>query len=185
MSIAKIIPYILLFFAVIGNSATAQISSKGIEAFSNSTGITNPFELRDPFKRNLPKRSRLKKIGDSKYFNGSMFTNVDTVEGIPIEQIRVVGVLLGPNRRAIVKIVSNDAPAQIEEDPNAPVLNPSASNTRKKKNEKTYVLKEGMKLGVDGAEVKAILPGGIVLVEKIRNVYDQDEYLETIIPVSE
>ena len=47
-----------------------------------------------------------------------------------------------------------------------------------------YYIKEGMKLGENGAEVKAILPGGIVLVEKIRNVYDQDEYLETVIPVS-
>jgi hypothetical protein len=33
-------------------------------------------------------------------------------------------------------------------------------------------------------DVKAILPGGIILVEKIRNVYDQDEYLETVLPVS-
>ena len=47
-----------------------------------------------------------------------------------------------------------------------------------------FYIKEGMKLGSSGAEVKAILPGGIVLVEKIRNVYDQDEYLETVIPIS-
>lgn len=47
-----------------------------------------------------------------------------------------------------------------------------------------YILKEGMKVGVDDAEVKAILPGGIVVVEKIVNVYDQQEYIETVIPVS-
>ena len=45
-------------------------------------------------------------------------------------------------------------------------------------------MREGMKLGLNNAEIKAILPGGIVLVEKIRNVYDEDEYLETILPVS-
>ena len=47
-----------------------------------------------------------------------------------------------------------------------------------------YYIKEGMRIGTNSAEVKAILPGGIVLVEKIRNVYDLDEYLETVIPVS-
>ena len=48
----------------------------------------------------------------------------------------------------------------------------------------SFILKEGMSLGKNKAELKAILPGGIVLVEKFKNVYDQDEYLETIIPVS-
>jgi type IV pilus assembly protein PilP len=47
-----------------------------------------------------------------------------------------------------------------------------------------FYLKEGMKIGPNSAEVKAILPGGVVLVEKIRNVYDQDEYLETVLPLS-
>jgi len=46
------------------------------------------------------------------------------------------------------------------------------------------ILKEGMKIGDDGAELKAILPGGIILVEKIVNVYGQEEYLETVIPIS-
>jgi type IV pilus assembly protein PilP len=46
------------------------------------------------------------------------------------------------------------------------------------------ILKEGMKIGQDEAELKAILPGGIVLVEKIVNVYGQEEFLETVIPIS-
>ena len=41
-----------------------------------------------------------------------------------------------------------------------------------------------MKIGEDGAELKAILPGGIIVVEKIVNVYGQEEYLETVIPIS-
>ena len=41
-----------------------------------------------------------------------------------------------------------------------------------------------MKISHGEAEVKAILPGGVVIVEKIKNIYDQDEYLETILPIS-
>jgi type IV pilus assembly protein PilP len=47
------------------------------------------------------------------------------------------------------------------------------------------VLREGMKLGRDNAELKAILPGGIILVEKLVNVYGEEEYLETVIPISQ
>ena len=46
------------------------------------------------------------------------------------------------------------------------------------------LLKEGRTLGKNRAEVRAILPGGVVLVEKITNVYEQDEYIETIIPIT-
>ncbi len=71
--------------------------------------------------------------------------------------MKVVGVLIGRERRAMVK--SGDGGSII-------------------------ILKEGMKIGEDGAELKAILPGGIILVEKIVNVYGQEEYLETVIPIS-
>ena len=47
------------------------------------------------------------------------------------------------------------------------------------------MLREGMKLGPERAELKAILPGGIVVVEKIKNIYNQEEYLETVIPVTD
>jgi len=41
-----------------------------------------------------------------------------------------------------------------------------------------------MKLAKGTAELKAIMPGGIALVEKIKNIYDQEEYIETIILLS-
>ena len=41
-----------------------------------------------------------------------------------------------------------------------------------------------MKIGRDKIEVKAILPGGMILVEKITNIYGDDEYIETVIPIS-
>lgn len=165
-------------------TVSSQVISPALKVLgSKNTKISNPFDLRDPFKRNLPRRSRLKKSGKTKYFNGSVFTNVETVQGVPIEEIRVVGVLLGPNRRALVKIVSVESSGHIQSE--SEKASAARFGQRKLNDSPTYVVKEGMKLGLDGAVVKAILPGGIVLVEKIRNVYDQDEYLETIIPVSE
>ena len=81
-----------------------------------------------------------------------------SIDGVPLEDIKITGVMLGKNRRALAQIEgSND----------------------------NFILKEGMTLGLDDSVLKAILPGGIVLVEKIKNVYDQYEYLETLIPITE
>lgn len=68
-----------------------------------------------------------------------------------------MGVLIGPERRAMARVSGA---------------------------KDSFIIKEGMHIGPNQAEVKAILPGGVILVEKIRNVYDQDEYLETVLPVS-
>ena len=129
----------------------------------NQTTIKNPFELRDPFKRQTIKSGE-----KSKNFGGFLkdgkYSNLPTINNFPIGKIRVVGVLLGKERRAIAKISTGQAGNGMSEE--------------------SYIIKEGMTLGENNAEVKAIVPGGIVLVEKIRNVYDQDEYIETIIPVS-
>src|SRR5690606_7790258 len=80
------------------------------------------------------------------------------LEQIQLGDLRLVGVLIGKERRALVNIGQE--------------------------NKKIIVLKEGMKIGPEAAELKAILPGGIVLVEKIVNVYGEEEYLETVIPIS-
>jgi type IV pilus assembly protein PilP len=40
-----------------------------------------------------------------------------------------------------------------------------------------------MKLGENNAELRAILPGGLILVEKNINIYGEEEYLETVIPI--
>lgn len=114
--------------------------------------------FRDPFKRNIlrstSKNSERRELKTS-------FTNRVPVEAIPIEDIKVTGIFLGNERRAVGVEIS------------------------KKEKAVPFIIKEGMKIGPDGIEVKAILPGGIVLVEKVINVYDEEEYLETIIPVSD
>ncbi len=88
-----------------------------------------------------------------------VYTNVPTLGNVPIQEIIIVGVIIGPERRAFVK-KSNTDPT-------------------------TYVVREGDKLGGNNASVRAILPGGIILVEKVTNIYGEEEYLETVIPLSQ
>lgn len=127
------------------------------------TSIKNPFDLRDPFKRKMFKTGeRGKNFGG--FLKDGKYSNLPTINDYNIANIRVVGVLLGKERRAIAKITTGQNSSKLSEE--------------------SYIIKEGMTLGENNAEVKAIVSGGIVLVEKIRNVYDQDEYIETIIPVS-
>lgn len=153
---------LMLFSVFLMSAAAAQESSESGTAFSlfkSKTYVKNPMDLRDPFKRRINKK---KGIQADKTQDTGIYTNqLERIEDKPIENIRIVGVMIGKERRAMAKIASG-----------------------KKLGTEVYFIKEGMKIGPNGAEVKAILPGGIVLVEKIRNVYDQDEYLETVIPVS-
>ena len=157
---------LFLFFFLIVGSVRAQANKSQLKVNpifqEGATTIKNPLDLRDPFKK---KRRRLKKRKKNYggYLSAGKYSNLPTIESYGLDQIRIVGVLLGENRRAIAKISSG--------------ANGKLSN-------ESFMIKEGMKIGENKAEVKAIMPGGIVLVEKIRNVYDQDEYIETVIPVS-
>lgn len=157
MIINKLLPFIL-FSLIISISVHAQESGKRQYKFfkKQKTYIKNPFELRDPFRRPIKTQGKKRKKRFGGFVDGNVFSNLPSIDGVPLEQIRIVGVLLGKQRRAMAKVSGSD---------------------------EIYMLKEGMLLGVDRAEIKAILPGGLVLAEKIRNVYDQDEYLETIIPI--
>lgn len=114
--------------------------------------------FRDPFKRNIIKDKN--KSANNRELK-TTFTNRSSIQNVPIEDIKITGVFLGGERRAVAVEIS------------------------KKGKGDSFIIKEGMRLGPDGIEVKAILPGGIVLVEKVINVYDEEEYLETIIPVSD
>ena len=123
--------------------------------------IKEPLKLRDPFKRDA--RSMIKS-GQSRgrILIDNKFSNLPKIDNVSLESIRIVGILLGKNRRAIARVVDDTGTAGKE----------------------TYIVKEGMKLGENGAAVKAIVPGGIILAEKIRNVYEEDEYIETVIPIT-
>ena len=142
------------------------------EVFRSKTFVKNPLELRDPFKRKINK----KKGGpQGKAKIPGLYQNIDSnIENKSVESIRIVGVLIGDERRALARIAKAGSSG-----------GQGGSGGGKEQTESAvFYLKEGMRVGPNGAEVKAIVPGGVVLVEKIRNVYDQDEYLETVIPVS-
>jgi type IV pilus assembly protein PilP len=140
----------LLFTFVVSAQTTLDI-------FKNKTKIKEPFKLRDPFRPKEVRGTKEKQITQSGGVRNGIFTNLDTIDNVPLAQIKITGVIIGKDRRAIAKIADGKP---------------------------GIILREGMKIGEDQAEIKAILPGGIVLVEKIINVYGQDEYLETVIPIS-
>jgi hypothetical protein len=152
--------FLLIYTAVVGAQAAPKKNSLD-DFFKNKTKIENPIQLRDPFKAPIGKNGSNKERKDEKsYFKTAdgQYSNIQSESIKKIEDIKVVGVLIGKERRAMVTSAS--------------------------KKSDVIVLKEGMKIGEDGAELKAILPGGIILVEKIINVYGQEEYLETVIPIS-
>lgn len=153
----KLIAILVLIFA-----PTVKADNKSLKTFfDNKTRIENPFNLRDPFKAPPAKKDAVvkKTTGYIKSGQGN-YTNIEQTppEQITVSDIRVVGVLIGKERRALISLGGATS--------------------------KVIILKEGMKIGQEEAELKAILPGGIVLVEKIVNVYGEEEYLETVVPIS-
>ncbi len=133
---------------------TALILSQS--SFAISQAIKQRLKnFRDPFKRNI----KILKKSKVKASKRTYFTNKKDQSNILIENLKITGVYLGENRRAIGQSLTDKS--------------------------EPFVIKEGMLLGPDKVRVEAILPGGIVLVEKVTNVYDEVEYLETIIPISE
>lgn len=159
----KLLKLFFLFSLILGSSVRAEESPESGTSFSlfkSKTYVKNPMDLRDPFKRRINKKKGAQAQGKT-HETGIYNNQTERIEEKAVESIRIVGVMLGKERRAMARI-----------------------QVGKKVEPEIYYIKEGMKIGPNGAEVKAILPGGIVLVEKIRNVYDQDEYLETVIPVS-
>ncbi len=160
----KLILLFILFTLVLPVGAQVKqkknISAEKVnEFFKDKTKIDNPYELRDPFKAPPARGAKTsidKKINYFKTSDGT-FTNIPDKGQLSLQDLKIVGVLIGKERRALAKFGSG---------------------------KEVFILREGMKVGQDNAELKAILPGGIVLVEKIINVYGQEEYLETVIPIS-
>lgn len=147
----------LILLALMTEKGFAQNKRAG-NFFRNKTKIANPLNLRDPFKPPFSKANTSKSSRGFRVTGVSEYSNIGEVaySKISIETLKIVGVLIGKERRAL----ANAGDGRI------------------------IILKEGMKIGQDNAELKAILPGGIVLVEKMINVYGEEEFLETVIPIS-
>jgi len=149
-----ILSYFFLILTFIGAIAAPTEPN---DFFKNKTKIDRPFELRDPFKPPQVRSDKDTKRNQNYTGSNGVYTNIQESKIENIQNLKVVGVLVGKERRALV--TSSDS-------------------------KNIIIVKEGMKIGQDGAELKAILPGGIILVEKIVNVYGQEEFLETVIPIS-
>ncbi len=147
--------FIILFLL---NQAYAQTSPRLREIFKNKTVIENPFELRDPFKAPLMRGNKKEGRAEKSLMRDGVYTNIGALGMVDLNKMQIVGVMIGKERRALARI---DGKPDI------------------------FVLREGMRLGSDNAELKAIHPGGIILVEKLVNVYGEEEYLETVIPISQ
>jgi Tfp pilus assembly protein PilP len=148
---------LFLFISFTVGAQTAPKKNRLNEFFEGKTKIDNPFELRDPFKAPQGKTEAVQKKQGFYISGQGQYSNIQAKTVDDINDIRLVGVLIGKERRALVTIGGG---------------------------KDVIILKEGMKIGQDEAELKAILPGGIILVEKIVNVYGQEEFLETVIPIS-
>lgn len=129
-------------------------ASKLETMFDKYTTIPKPFELRDPFQKpSLKSKSKQRRDqgikgvwNEEEKFNG----NFD------IDKIQITGLLIGKQRRVLIKI-----------------------------NGKDYKFKEDESIGRGGPKIKAILPGGIILVEQVNNIYGEPEYIETVVPISQ
>lgn len=142
----------------------SQNRGVGKNFFRDITKIENPFGLRDPFKSPLKQKTSKRLTKKGGYVEKNTFVNRARVDykAIRLNKLRIVGVIVGPNRRALAK-------------------HPSYQSSQ---SDNVFIIKEGEILGPDKAVLKAILPGGVIFVEKIINVYGQEEYLETVIPIS-
>src|SRR5689334_17269201 len=99
--------------------------------FKDKTKIDNPFNLRDPFKAPISKTEGKKQGRGFTITGKGSYSNIGetNLDQIPVETIRVVGVLIGKERRALVN---------------------------SKDNKRVIILKEGAKIGPEQAELKAI-----------------------------
>ena len=142
----------VIFFLI---SVSVLAAEKADKIFEGKTSIEKPFEVRDPFQ---PPRFKSQTSEKTQKRIRGILDNIPKAEfKYDLTKVRILGVLIGKERRVIV---------QIDGETNS------------------YSMKEGDRFGVDGPEVKAILPGGVILVEKINNIYDEEEFIETIIPIS-
>lgn len=136
----------------------AQKNRKVREDFQEKTKIPNPFDLRDPFKPPITSTTRKQGRMAKSLMRDGVYTNINPIGQLDLDTLQIVGVMIGKERRALAKSGTGNS---------------------------VVVLKEGMLIGKDNAELKAIHPGGIILVEKLVNVYGEEEYLETVIPLSQ
>ena len=132
-------------------------SAKIDNLFDGITELEKPFELRDPFLAPRIKATKKSKVVGK--IGKGVYSNIPQLGEVKITDIEIIGVIIGKERRAFVK-------------------------NKARSEDGTFTVKEGDTIGENKAKLRAILPGGIILVEKTTNIYGEEEYLETVIPIS-
>lgn len=174
-TISRIVLSLIFFQILIGASLEAQeeVLGKVQEKVREEAGkklISNPkqkssvvdfiqknTDLKEPWKLRNPFKIKLeKKKARQKQKVQQSLGSSDLIKEIDPNAMKIIGVLAGKKKRAFAKFKNS-----------------------------VIILKEGDKIGPDKVELKAILPGGIVVVDRFTNVYGQEEYLETIIPIGD
>lgn len=145
----------LILLTLIIFSISEESYSRLDDLFDDHTSIKEPFKLRDPFQ--APKIRSVKSKKRKQQIKG-VWDNIPTIDqNVNIDDVIIKGVLIGKDRRVMISTGKSDT---------------------------VFTMAEGDYLGRTGPEIKAILPGGIILVEKITNIYGEDEYIETVVPIS-
>lgn len=143
--------FLLMIFSL---NLNIVLAGKIDEIFKDQTSIKDPISLRDPFQ--VPKFQSQGAKANKERFSGELDNQLKIEKTVNLDDIRIVGVLIGNERRVILNIAK----------------------------EGPYTLKENDAIGINGPVLKAILPGGVILVEQINNIYGEPEYIETVIPIS-
>ena len=115
-------------------------------------------KLRDPFKSPVISKKKSKEKSDPEK---GFYTNLGSYDALQLSSIKVLGVLSGVKKRAIISAGEGGRTGP------------------------TYMLSEGAKIANGNVVLKSILPRGVIFVEKVTNIYGQFEYLETVVPISE
>jgi Tfp pilus assembly protein PilP len=149
----KYIAFILLLSLSVQSVLAQNARSRFFKGKTKIKDITN---LRDPFSSALSSRGQTRSDLKKERKIRTNFTNITSPEVYGLADLKVVGVVLGKEKRAIAKVGTD-----------------------------IMTLKEGDVFGKNGVELKAILPGGVVFIEKILNIYGEEEYLETVIPITQ
>ncbi len=150
--------FCLVLLSLSAQAQNARTSNRLREVFKDMTAIENPFDLRDPFKPPLVKSQSKEGREQRSLMRDGVYTNINPLGEVELRNLRVVGVIIGRERRALSKFEGRPD---------------------------IVVLREGQRIGKDNAELKAIHPGGVIFVEKLVNVYGEEEFLETVIPISQ